>query len=146
MVTELKSTFCLCFLPSCSFSAPSGLVPSPPPYENCLITHNCHVTSASGHFSGLISLEIQQPLEQLTTPCFLKHSWLLYHSPLSVSSSSFYPALNVGPACLLHRLFLVFSHLCHSFMPYDDDVQISQSRGHSPKWQTLTQVFFDPVT
>lgn len=69
IIAELQNTFCIYFLTSYSFSAPLVWLPSPLPYENCLTTHNFHVTKPSGYFSGLISLEIQP---------HLKHSWLLY--------------------------------------------------------------------
>lgn len=51
-------------------SPPKVWLPTPPLYENYLatITYNLHVAKPPGHFSGLISLGIQQHLKQMTAP------------------------------------------------------------------------------
>ena len=57
--------------PPTHFSTPLVWLPCPPLYENCLviITHNFHVAKPNGHFSGLIPLESQRHLKELTTLC-----------------------------------------------------------------------------
>lgn len=134
-VTELENACCVHFLTSYSFlfsSLYSGLhlhhlmktALSQPPTTSML--SNPVATSQDS------SLLIFNSMWKLTTSCFLKHSWLIYHSLLSFSGSSFHQVLKVFSAGSSQR-----SHLFPWFYNLQCNAQISQAKSHFPEWQTL---------